>query len=308
MNALQECMFVSVVDDYRHGFIGSRELLRQAELIAGSYETTLEILASVGFSAAELWARDEAPTTERPQAPSGVTIRPDDPAISVTSPSYLGEAGTLSGYVARPRDTEQHPGVIVIHENRGLTEHIKDVARRFAKAGYVALAPDLLARVGGTEHFASLDELQSTLRTIPPEAFIVDLNAALDHLQRLPCVNSDRLGITGFCFGGGLTWRLVTMRQDLKAGVPFYGAAPPSADVPKIRAAVLAIYGELDERINATIPDLEKAVHSSGVRYEKVMYPGAAHAFHNDTGVNYNPEAARDAWRRTLAHFGKYLV
>ena len=307
MNALQECMFVSVVDDYKHGFIGSRELLRQAELIAGNYEAALEALASVGFSAAELWARDEAPTAKRPQAPSGVTVSPEDAAISVRSITYRGEVGTLSGYVAQPADTERHPGVIVIHENRGLVEHIKDVARRLAKAGYVALAPDLLARVGGTEHFASLDELQSTLRTIPPEAFIADLNAALDYLKGLPCVHPDRLGVTGFCFGGGLAWRLLTMRQDLKAGVPFYGAAPPSEDVPKIRAAVLAIYAELDERINATIPDLEKAIHKSGVRYEKVMYPGVAHAFHNDTGVNYNPEAARDAWARTLAHFAQHL-
>ncbi len=129
----------------------------------------------------------------------------------------------------------------------------------------------------------------------------------LDHLKGLPCVHPDRLGVTGFCFGGGLAWRLLTMRQDLRAGVPFYGAAPPSEDVPKIRAAVLAIYGELDERINATIPDLEKAIHGSGVCYEKVMYPGAAHAFHNDTGVNYHPEAARDAWTRTLAHFAQHL-
>ena len=97
------------------------------------------------------------------------------------------------------------------------------------------------------------------------------------------------------------------MRQDLRAGVPFYGAAPPSEDVPKIRAAVLAIYGELDQRINATIPDLEKAIHASDVRYEKVMYPGAAHAFHNDTGASYHPESARNAWDRTLAHFAQHL-
>jgi carboxymethylenebutenolidase len=307
MNALQECMFVSVVDDYKHGFIGSRELLRQAELIAGDYGIALGALASLGFSPAELWTRDEAPTARRPQAPSGITISPDDPAISVTSITYPGEVGTLSGYIAWPRGGEQHPGVIVVHENRGLVEHIKDVARRLATAGYAALAPDLLARVGGTGHFASLDELQSTLRTIPPEAFIHDLNSALDHLKALSYVHPDRLGITGFCFGGGLTWRLLTLRRDLKAGVPFYGAAPPLEDVPGIRAAVLAIYAGLDERINATIPDLEKAIYSSGVRYEKVMYQGAAHGFHNDTGVNYHPESARDAWARTLTHFSQYL-
>lgn len=308
MNALQECMFVSTIDDYKHGFIGSRELLRQAELIAGDYGTALEALASLGFSPAELWTRDEAPTAKRPQAPSGVTVSPEDPAIYATSITYRGQVGMLSGYMARPRDRQHLPGVIVVHENRGLVEHIKDVARRLALAGYAALAPDLLARVGGTEHFTSLDELQSTLRTIPPEAFIQDLNSALDHLKSLSWVHPEWLGITGFCFGGGLTWRLLTMRQDLKAGVPFYGAAPPLEDVPRIRAAVLAIYAELDERINATIPDLEKAIRRSEVRYEKIMYPGAAHGFHNDTGVNYRPEAARDAWARTLTHFARYLT
>ncbi|MFC2072965.1 dienelactone hydrolase family protein [Chloroflexota bacterium] len=143
---------------------------------------------------------------------------------------------------------------------------------------------------------------------IPPDAFIADLNAALDYLRGLPCVHPDWVGVTGFCFGGGLTWRLLTAMQELKAGVPFYGAAPPVGDVPRIQAVVLAIYGELDERINAGIPNLEKAIQESGVPYEKIMYPGAAHAFHNDTGVNYHAEAAKDAWSRTLAHFGQYLV
>jgi carboxymethylenebutenolidase len=300
-------MFVSVLEDYRHGFIGSRELLRQAELITGSHASMVEILASVGFSAAELWARDEAPTMERPQPPSGITISPDDSAIALQDVSYSGPAGSLQGYMVRPQGSQKHPGIIVIHENRGLTEHIRDVARRLAKAGYVALAPDLLSRVGGTSHFVSLDELQANLRTIPPDAFTSDLGAGMDYLKSLPYVSTSRLGMTGFCFGGGLTWRMLTMRPDLEAGVSFYGAAPPLEDVPKIKAAVLAIYAELDERINATIPGLEKALKESNVRYEKVMYLGVGHAFHNDTGINYNAEAAKDAWVRTLKHFARYL-
>lgn len=307
MNALQECMFVSVLDDYRHGFIGSRDFVRQTELIVGGRDAAVNVLGSIGFSAADLWSRDQAPTFERPTPSSGVTVSPDDPTMTVRSVTYHGEACDLSGYVAQPADAARHPAVMVIHENRGLVEHIRDVARRFARAGYVALAPDLLSRVGGTANFASLDELQSSLRTIPPGGFVADLNSALDHLKSLPCVDSDRLGVTGFCFGGGLTWRLLTVRQDMKAGVPFYGAAPPSEDVPKIRAAVLAIYAELDDRINATIPELEKAIQASGVRYGKVMYPGVGHAFHNDTGLNYNAAAAADAWSRTLEHFGRYL-
>jgi carboxymethylenebutenolidase len=250
----------------------------------------------------------EAPSTKRPQAPSAMTVSPDDAKISVKSITYNGKTGTLSGYVAQPADPERHPGIIVIHENRGLVEYIKDVARRLAKSGYVTLVPDLLSRMGGTEHFASLDEIKSALRSIPHEEFISDLNTALDHLKSMPCVYPDRLGVTGFRFGGGIAWRLLTKRPDLKAGVPFYGAAPPSADVPKIQAAVLAIYAELDEPINATIPELEKVIHKSGVRYEKVVYPGVDHAFHNDTGILYDPEAARNAWARTLVHFARYLV
>jgi carboxymethylenebutenolidase len=249
----------------------------------------------------------EAPSAKRPQASSAVAVSPDDAGISVKTVTYNVEAGTLSGYLAQPADPERHPGIIVIHENRGLVEYIKNVARRLAKSGYVTLVPDLLSRRGGTEHFASLDEIKSALRNIPPEAFMADLTAALDHLKSMPCVYPDRLGVTGFRFGGGIAWRLLTKRPDLKAGIPFYGEAPPSADVPKIKAAVLAIYAELDAPINVTIPALERAIHQSGVRYEKVVYPGVDHAFHNDTGVLYNPEAAGNAWDRTLAHFDKHL-
>ena len=308
MNFLQECMSINVIERYERGYLGSRELLRQMELIAGTYELAVDVLESNGFSAAELWARDEAPTNQRSGAPSGITIQPDDPDITVEAVTYPGQAGTLMGYVAQPSHTGSHAGVIVIHENRGVNEHIRDVARRFAKAGYVALAPDLLARVGGTDHFETMDDLQASLRNIPPESFMEDLGTAIDYLKGLSATDPDRIGVTGFCFGGGLTWRIMTNRQDLKAGAPFYGAAPPSEDVPKIKAAVLAIYGETDERINATIPALEEALQGTGIRYEKVVYPGAGHAFHNDTGERYDQEAASDAWNRTLAHFGQHLV
>jgi carboxymethylenebutenolidase len=307
MNALQECMFVSMLENYQHGFIGSRELVRQTNLVTGNRALTAEILSGAGFSATELWARDKAPTAEPPQDSSGITINPDDPSISVQDVSYSGPAGVLYGYLSKPGDKQKHPGIVVIHENRGLSEHIKDVARRLAKAGYVVLAPDLLSRAGGTQHFTSLDDLQSSLRTFPPDAFTSDLNATLDYLKVQPDVFPDRLGMTGFCFGGGLTWRMLTLRPDLKAGVPFYGAAPPLEDVPCIKGAVLAIYAGLDERINATIPGLEQALKGTDVKYEKVMYPGVSHAFHNDTGINYNAEAAKNAWSRMLTHFAKYL-
>ena len=209
----------------------------------------------------------------------------------------------ISGFLAQPVNEGVYPGIILIHEWTGIVDHVKEVCMRLARQGYAVLAPGLFhGRIG-----RSVEQNMQLSESLDDAIALGDLGASLNYLQGLPFVIRDRIGCIGFCMGGRLAWRLLTMRQDLRAGVPFYGAAPPSADVPKIRAAVLAIYGELDERINATIPDLEKAVHGSGVHYEKVMYPGADHAFHNDTGVNYQPEAARDAWTRTLAHFAQHL-
>ena len=312
MNLVQECVFVSSIDDYKNGLISGRDLLRKVEMITGDPDQAAAILLVSGFSYAELWARDQAPVPADIRAQMGtaanpVTVKPDDPSISVKIESFSGKVGTLSGYVARPRKEGSYPGIIVIHENKGLMEHIKDVARRLAIAGYAALAPDLLSRVGGTESFKSQEELQKSLTQIQPEEFLADLFSSLDHLKKLPFVQPDRLGVTGFCFGGGFTWRLATKRQDLKAAVPFYGAAPPLEDVPGIKAEVLALYGSLDERINAGIPDLETAMKAAKIRYQKVMYEGAKHAFHNDTGANYHPEAARDAWKRTLDFFARTL-
>lgn len=313
MNLAQECVFVSIIDDYKNGIISGRDLLRRAEIITGDPEQAAAILLVEGFSYAELWARDQAPVPpELPRAqtgpaPSAVTIKPDDPAIYVNKESFQGKAGTVTGYLARPKKEGRYPAIVVIHENKGLVEHIRDVARRLAVAGYVAFAPDLLSRQGGTEHFASLEELQKNLTQVPPDGFLSDLDSTLEHLKGLSFVKADSLGITGFCFGGGLTWRMATRRADLKAAVPFYGAAPPLDDVPKIKAKVLAIYASLDERINAGIPALEEALKKNSVRYQKVMYEGAKHAFHNDTGANYDAESARDAWKRTLEFFARTL-
>lgn len=311
MNLVQECVFVSAIDDYNNGLISGPDLLRRAEMLLGDADQAAAALLVSGFSLAELWARDEAPVPAQPRnqvgASTGITVKPDDYSIFVKMDSYTGKAGTINAYLARPRRAGRHPGVIVIHENKGLAEHIKDVARRLAVAGYVALAPDLMSRAGGTEHFKSLEELQAALAKIPPEDFLSDLDSSLEHLKSQPFVIPERLGITGFCFGGGLTWRMATRRAELKAAVPFYGAAPPLEDVPRIKTHVLALYASIDERINAGIPALEEALKKANIRYQKVMYDGAKHAFHNDTGANYHPEAARDAWKRTLDFFDRHL-
>lgn len=212
----------------------------------------------------------------------------------------------LIGYLTRPSSEAPAPVILVCHENRGLTPHIQDVTRRLAKAGYVGLAVDLLSRQGGTAAVGS-GNVPGALGNIEPDQFVEDFKSGWRYLQGQPFAQADKVGMTGFCFGGGVTWRVATQMPELLAAVPFYGPAPDIQDVPNIRAAILAIYGELDSRINSGIPAIEKAMQENNKIYEKVIYPNADHAFHNDMGPRHNPEAAKDAWTRTLAWFEKYL-
>lgn len=248
----------------------------------------------------------EATVTVRPPAAYG-TVVPDDPEIEAGMIEFPGEGASLMGYLARPRGDGPFPVVLVCHENRGLTEHIQDVARRFAKAGYVALAVDLLSRQGGTAAITDPEQIPGALGNTPPEQFVQDFISGWTYLQDQPFADAERVGMVGFCFGGGITWRVATAMPELRAAVPFYGPPPPIEQIPNIEAAVLAIYGENDQRINASIPTIEAAMQENGKIYQKIIYPNADHAFHNDTGPRYNPEAARDAWEQTLAWFAQYL-
>jgi carboxymethylenebutenolidase len=216
------------------------------------------------------------------------------------------DGGTLMAYLARPSGDGPYPVVLVCHENRGLTEHIKDVSRRLAGAGYVALAVDLLSRQGGSGAVGE-DGAPGALGSITPEQFAQDFRSGWEYLQEQPYADADRVGMVGFCFGGGVTWLVATSMPELQAAVPYYGPHPPVEDVPQINAPVLAIYAGNDDRINQGIPAIEEAMAASGKIYEKVVYPGTDHAFHNDTSSRYNPEAATDAWSRTLAWFEQYL-
>jgi carboxymethylenebutenolidase len=196
--------------------------------------------------------------------------------------------------------------ILVCHENRGLTDHIRDVARRLAKAGYVALAVDLLSRQGGSAAVGEAN-VPGVLGNQPPEQFVADFRNGWEFSKSLPQADAGRLGMVGFCFGGGVTWLAATRMPELLAAVPFYGPHPSVDEVPNIQAAVLAIYAGRDERINQGIPQIEAAMRRHGKTYEKVIYPDVDHAFHNDTGPRYAPEAARDAWARTLAWFDRHV-
>jgi carboxymethylenebutenolidase len=294
-------------EDYRAGRLDRREFLRRVLAMAGSQAAALALLATLGEGVAAGEVASLQAQAPPPQQTGGVTVPPDDPALQVGAVRLPGQEGEVRGYLARPRRQPQAPGLVVVHENRGLVEHVKDVARRLAKVGYVALAVDLASHEGGTERFSDPAQVTAVLGRTSVDTLVGMLLAAVAYLRTQPFVRAERLGAVGWCFGGGMVWRLVTRSPELRAAVAFYGPNPPLEDVPRIRAAVLGIYGELDQRINQGIPALREALQRAGVVHELVVYPGADHAFFNDTGARYHPQAARQAWERALDWLRRYL-
>ena len=333
MNLFQRYLAEEFAEDYEEGRLSRRDALKLIASVTGSLVVANSILAacapppeSVATGAPTDMPSDTASPTAAPAAPDQAsptaesaaidalapgstaygTVMPDDPAITA-GPTQVPAADTnLIGYLARPSGRAVSPVILVCHENRGLTPHIQDVTRRFAKAGYVGLAMDLLSRQGGTETVGS-SNVPGALANIEPGPFVEDFRSGWSYLQGQPFADAQRVGMTGFCFGGGVTWQVAVHMPELLAAVPFYGPHPLASDVPRIHAAVLGIYGELDNRINSGIPEIEAAMAANNKIYEKVIYPNADHAFHNDTGTRYNPEAAKDAWERTLAWFETYI-
>jgi carboxymethylenebutenolidase len=216
--------------------------------------------------------------------------------------------GSISGLLARPAaaGTSRLPAILVVHENRGLNPHIEDVARRIALENFLVFAPDTLTSVGG---YPGDDEKGGALfAKLDRNKMAEDLYAAAVWLKNRPD-STGRLGVTGFCFGGGIANSLaVRMGSDLAAAVPYYGGAPPAADVPKIKAAVLVHHGETDTRLVQAWPEYEAALKAAGVTYEGYIYPGAGHGFNNDaTAARYNKAAADLAWKRTIDWFNKHV-
>ena len=212
--------------------------------------------------------------------------------------------GSIKGYLARPAKAGKYPAVLVVHENRGLNPYVEDVARRLATSDFIAFAPDGLTSVGG---YPGDDERGGKLfGTVDREKMTLDFIAAINWLKARP-ESTGRFGITGFCFGGGISNTLAVRMPDLAAAVPFYGGAPAAEDVPKIKAAVLVHHGELDTRLVEAWPAYEAALKANNIRYEGYVYPKANHGFHNDTTPRYDEAAAKLAWQRTLGWFNKYL-
>lgn len=324
MNHLQKYLTDEFTEDYQEGRLSRRDALKMIASVTGSLVLANSILAAcmpppeeTATASSTLEADSFTPTsveadaTLSPTTPSSAaaaygTVMPDDPAVIASELEIPSDIPPLMGYLARPVNEEPAPVVLICHENRGLTAHIQDVTRRFARAGYVALAVDLVSRQGGS---AAIGEggVSGVLGGIEPAQFVADFISGWKYLQGQSFAQAERVGMTGFCFGGGITWLMAARMPELRAAVPFYGPPPPLEEVPNIQAPVLAVYGGLDGRISGTIPSIEAAMLENNKVYEKLIYPDADHAFNNDTSSRYNPAAAKDAWEQTLAWFEKYL-
>lgn len=277
-------------DGYVHGAITRREFLdRAARLTAG------------GVSAATLLS------ALSPDYALARQVDPGDPSIDVSYKKYASPkgAGVMRGYFARPLTSgHKRPGIVVIHENRGLNPYIEDVARRLAVAGFIAFAPDALTPLGG--YPGNDDEGRELQRRRDSEEMTEDFIAAVDFLRDHPDTTG-RVGAVGFCFGGGMVLELAIRQPDLDAGVAFYGRHPDAARAAAIAAPLMLHHAELDERVNASWPAFEKGLESAGVAYVNHDYEDAQHGFHNDTTPRYDEKAAELAWSRTVEFFHRHL-
>lgn len=306
MNDFQRYLLDEFVDDYRSGRMSRRDFVVKSIGVAGGLGAATALFSSVGLSEAQV-AQAQALPRVMQTGPDPVTISPDDPDISVSDVEFASADGaSVLGYFALPSAPGPHAGIVVIHENRGLVAHHKDVVRRFAKAGFAAVGPDLVSREGGTDN-VNPDEVPGMISRADPQRHVDDATGAGAFVRSQEGVRADAHGITGFCFGGGVVW--LTIGQDLgvAAAVPFYGPPPPLESLAHTKAAALGIYGELDTGITGSAQNVQAALETAGVPHDYIIYPGANHGFFNDTGSRYDKAASTDAWARMLSWFREYV-
>jgi carboxymethylenebutenolidase len=317
LNVYQRYVVEEFADEYKEREISRRLLLRKVLFVTGSVPLTASVLLALGCGdSADDEPESEPTATPQPAAAAqptpppatgpGVTVQPTDPAIQVREVAYPGPASEIKAYLARPAAGNSFPAIVIIHENRGLNEHIRDIARRYAKEGFVGLAVDLLSRRGGTP--ADPAQVPGILSGMQPDDLVADLVASAGYLKQQPFVQENALGVTGFCFGGGYTFELAVASKDIRAAVPYYGTAQRVMDrLGETNAAMLVVYGGNDTRITSQRQQVEENLRAAGKTFEVKVYEGANHAFFNDTGGSYNEAAARDAWQVTLAWFRQHL-
>jgi len=281
---------IDLYDEYTHKPLARRTFLKRLAALTGGMGAALATLPLLQASKA-----------------AAAQVEENDSRLHTETVTFKGATGDVRGYLVKPAKKKGSlPGVVVIHENRGLNPHIQDVARRVALGGYVALAPDFLSPLGGTPQ--DEDAAREMIGKLDPAQTVQNAVAAVKAL-RDRSDTTDRIGAMGFCWGGGLIGRLAEADPTLNAGVVYYGVAPDLEKVPDIKAALLMHYAGLDERINAGVPAFREALDKAGKQYQVFIYDGVNHAFNNDTSAaRYDANAAKLAWTRTMEFFGKHLT
>ena len=272
---------IDLYNAYLHRSLDRRTFLNKLAALAGGTAAAFALL----------------PLLDRNHARAEI-IPKDDPRLHTEYVDYPGETGAVRAYLARLKGDAKLPGVVVIHENRGLNSHIEDVNRRVAVEGFLAVAPDGLSPAGGTPKDPK--QAPELIKKMDGPSTIKNFTAAVAYLKTHP-MSTGKVGVIGFCWGGAMTNQVAVNSPDVVAAVPFYGSQPVAQDVPKIKASLLMHYAGLDERINKGIPAFEAALKAASVDYKLFMYDGAKHAFNNDTNADrYHKEAAQLAWKRTI--------
>ena len=280
---------ISLFDEYTHAPLTRKNFLDRLAKLTGGTALALAALALL-----------------EPGYAQAATVSASADDLVLEDVTWPGDGGPMKSYLARPKGSKKRGAVVVIHENRGLTPHIKDVTRRVAQAGYLALGVDALSPLGGTP--TDEDQGRTLIGQLEPAKNLNNYLAALAYLRARPDCNG-RTGCVGFCWGGGLSNQLAVHDPKLNAAVAYYGQQPKAEDVPPIKAALMLHYASLDERIDAGIPAYEAALKSNHTPYELFVYPNVNHAFNNDTSpARYNAEAAKLAWERTLRLFKDKLA
>jgi len=279
---------VDLCEQYSDGSLDRREFLKRLAWVAGSAAAADALLPLVG----------------RSDACAQITAK-DDARLIVDYIRYANGTGDVRANLVRPKGDVKLPGVVVIHENRGLNAHIEDVTRRVALEGFLAMAPDALSPLGGTPEDS--EKARELIGQLDREKTVRNYVAAVKYLKTHP-LSTGKVGVVGFCWGGAMANQVAVHSPDVVAAVPYYGAVPAPEDVPKIKASLLLHYAGNDDRINAGIPAFEAALKQAKVNYKLFMYEGAQHAFNNDTSAaRYNKEAAQLAWQRTIAFLKEKL-
>ena len=308
LDVTQRYLATEFAEGYEDGLLPRRDLVERVLRMTGGIGSAASLLLALGIPARASHAQAGPPAyaaSGQPQSP--FSVPEGDPGVVAADVMLDSNGAEIRAYVVRPNADSRYSAVAICHENAGTAEHFRDVARRFAKAGYVAIHLDLLSREGGTEAVPANERAAALTAPGKADLFVQDFRAAIAYLSAHESVRPDAIAMTGYCFGGSVSWNVACREPALAAVAPFYGPPAFPDELANVRAAALGVYGENDARVNASIPSVEAGLAKAGVAHRLVTYPGASHAFFNDTRPSYHAEASLQAWHDTLEWFGTHL-